>query len=58
MELHKKTFEYIVGYKTNIRIAELFPELRVDEQNVAVENLDRYLELAWEIYLEMQSRDG
>lgn len=32
-------------------------ELTDDEQRIAREALDRYLELAWELYEEMQLRD-
>jgi hypothetical protein len=35
---------------------ELFPALSDNELNIARENLDLYLELAWEIYEEMQAK--
>lgn len=40
------------------KIVEMFPGLSDAEQQVAAENLDRYLELAWEIYQDLQSRDA
>jgi hypothetical protein len=40
------------------KIVDLFPEFSEQEQRIAAENLDRYLELAWEIWEENQSRDG
>jgi len=39
-------------------IGDLYPELTDEERQIAMENLDRYLELAWEVWLESQSRDG
>ena len=36
-------------------LRDLHPALADEEQKVAEENLDRYLELAWEIYQAMQS---
>lgn len=38
-------------------IGDLYPGLSDEERKIAAENLDRYLELAWEIW-EEQSRDG
>ena len=37
--------------------SDLYPELTDDEQRTAHEALDRYLELAWELYEETQLRD-
>ena len=34
---------------------QLYPTLSDDELNIARENLDRYLELAWEIFEEMRA---
>lgn len=40
-------------------IGDLYPGLTDEEQKIAVENLDRYLELAWEVWEERQSHfDG
>jgi hypothetical protein len=39
-------------------IGGLYSGLTDEERRVAEENLDRYLELAWEIWEESQSRDG
>lgn len=36
-------------------LKDLYPELSEEERKEAVENLDRYLALAWDIYEEMQS---
>jgi TRAP-type C4-dicarboxylate transport system substrate-binding protein len=41
-----------------IKISDLFPGLSEEEQRIAAENLDRYLELAWEIWQEGESGDG
>jgi hypothetical protein len=38
-------------------IGNLFPTLSDEMRNVAAENLDRYLELAWEIFEEVQARE-
>ena len=38
-------------------IGNLFPTLSDEMRNVAAENLDRYLELAWEIFEDVQARD-
>jgi len=40
------------------KIVDLFPQLSEEEQRIAAENLDRYLELAWEIWQETESGDG
>jgi hypothetical protein len=37
---------------------ELYPTLTEEELQIARENLDAYLELAWEIYEEIQERTG
>jgi hypothetical protein len=39
---------------------ELYPALTSEELQIARENLDAYLELAWEIYehVQAQERDG
>jgi hypothetical protein len=40
-------------------LKDLFPNLSCEELRIAEENLDRYLELAWEIYEDTQlSFDG
>jgi hypothetical protein len=39
-------------------IGDLYPGLTDEERSIAAENLDRYLELAWEVWEESQSRDG
>ena len=36
---------------------DLYPTLTDDERRVAGETLDRYLELAWELYEETKLRD-
>lgn len=38
-------------------IAELYPGLTDEERSIAAENLDRYLELAWEIFEEAQAHE-
>jgi hypothetical protein len=40
------------------KFVDLFPELTDAERQVAAENLDQYLELAWEIWEESLARDG
>jgi hypothetical protein len=39
-------------------IGGLYPRMTDEERMIAAENLDRYLELAWEIWEESQSCDG
>ncbi len=39
-------------------LKKLFPGLRDDELQTARENLDAYLELAWEIYEDMKAGAG
>jgi hypothetical protein len=39
-------------------IADLYPGFTDEERQIAMENLDRYLELAWEVWEENQSRTG
>jgi hypothetical protein len=40
-------------------IGDLYPGLSDEEQKIAVENLDQYLELSWEFWEEHQSHfDG
>ena len=39
-------------------IGDLYPEFTDEEQKIAAENLDRYLELAWELWMGKQSRDA
>ena len=39
-------------------LKRLFPELKDDELQTARENFDAYLELAWEIYEDMQAAIG
>jgi len=36
---------------------EIYPALPDEERRIAEENLDRYLEIAWEIMEELQSVD-
>lgn len=38
-------------------IGDLYPELNNEERGFAAENLDRYLELAWEIFEEVRARE-
>ena len=38
-------------------LGDLYPELTDEEQKTAAENLDLYLELAWEIFEEAQVRE-
>lgn len=42
---------------TENEIGDLYPGLIDEERKIAAENLDRYLELAWEIFEEMQTRE-
>jgi hypothetical protein len=37
---------------------ELYPALTNEELQIARENLDAYLELAWEIYEDVQAQEG
>jgi hypothetical protein len=39
-------------------LKKLFPALKDDELQTARENLDAYLELAWEIYEDMKAGTG
>ncbi len=47
-----------VGRMHSEYIRELYEGLNDEELRIAEESLDRYLELAWEIYEELQSRDA
>jgi hypothetical protein len=38
-------------------IGELYPSLSDEERRIAAENLDQYLELAWEIFEDMRARE-
>ena len=38
-------------------IGDLYSGLSDEERTIAVENLDRYLELAWEIFEDVQARE-
>ncbi len=38
-------------------IGDLYPGLTDEERRIAAENLDQYLELAWEIFEEVQARE-
>jgi hypothetical protein len=38
-------------------IGDLYPGLTDEERRVAAENLDQYLELAWEIFEDVQARE-
>jgi hypothetical protein len=38
-------------------IADLYPGLTEEERTTAAENLNRYLELAWEIFEDVQARE-
>jgi hypothetical protein len=38
-------------------IGDLYPRLTDEERSIAAENLDRYLELAWEIFEDVQARE-
>lgn len=38
-------------------IGDLCPGLTNEERGLAAENLDRYLELAWEIFEEVRARE-
>jgi hypothetical protein len=38
-------------------IGDLYPGLTDEERRIAAENLDRYLELAWEIFEDVQARE-
>jgi hypothetical protein len=38
-------------------IGDLYPGLSDEERTIAVENLDRYLELAWEIFEDVLARE-
>ena len=38
-------------------IGDLYPGLTDEERKVAAENLDQYLELAWEIFEDVQARE-
>jgi hypothetical protein len=38
-------------------ISDLYPGLADEERGVAAENFDQYLELAWEIFEEGQTRE-
>jgi hypothetical protein len=40
----------VEGYMHNESLRELYPALTDEEQKIAAETLDRFLELAWEIY--------
>jgi hypothetical protein len=42
---------------TEQTIEDLYPGLTNEERKVAAENLDRYLELAWEIFEDVQARE-
>jgi hypothetical protein len=42
---------------TEQEITDLYPELTYEERDIAAENLDRYLELAWEIFEDVQARE-
>lgn len=42
---------------TEKEIADLYPGLTDKERKIATENLDQYLELAWEIFEEVQERE-
>ena len=38
-------------------IGDLYPRLNDEERGFAAENLDQYLELAWEIFEEVRARE-
>jgi len=38
-------------------IGDLYPGLSDEERRIAAENLDQYLELAWEIFEDVQARE-
>lgn len=40
----------------NKNLDMIFPEMNPDELGVVEENLDRYLELAWEIWQEVHEK--
>jgi hypothetical protein len=42
---------------TEKEIEEFCPGLTDEERRIAAENLDRYLELAWEIFEDVQARE-
>jgi hypothetical protein len=39
-------------------IKALYPQLTEEERKICSENLDRYLELAWELYEQLRSPDS
>jgi hypothetical protein len=45
----------VEGYMHNESLRALYPALTDEEQKIAEETLDRFLELAWEIYQTLNS---
>jgi hypothetical protein len=42
----------------NDPVGELFPDLSANEITIACENLDRYLEIVWEIWEELRAQEA
>ena len=56
--LHQGECRYRVGCMKKEILDTLYPEFTDEERRVAGETLDRYLELAWEIFDDLHARDG